>query len=684
MSYNVINFLISVSIEDLANLIPDAFNIIWGTLCSIIYGLIVLLFNLFTSMTQLDVLQQNTINGIYQRITMIMTIVMVFYITFEFVKYVVSPDTISDKEKGVGNIVKRIIISILLIAFIPNIFSIAMDLQNRILKTNVISKVIFGQKDFNYKSAGSNFAGDTFAAFYRVDCDEDCDESDRKEAQERVDEVIASFKKDQGIWAITKGLAYDFVDGDIRFDGLLAVLFGGFAVYVIFLYCMDLGVRYIQLIFLQILAPIAAISYILPQKDGLLQKWSKQTLTTYVDVFIRIAILYFMLLIVSILNTGINFFEMTADGEQINIFMHILIIVGLLIFVNKAPKLIEELVPFKTGAASVGFGFSGKTRFEPLGKSISTIKKPFAAAAGLATGVGRTMGAIKKGTLLANSLKNKKGIRGKLERAANYATAMGKAAGKGAAAGAKNGRFSEARSAVNRSVQGDEKVVNDGGTVLGSTFRGGHYQDEKVKVQMEIENLEAISKAKEEITNRAKDMKAMKTWESYSADWLNRGIGDASIRAKGQKDIEKALNAYAVSGRTNQDEAKLNLAIETAVKNVYGIPATGPLSAEQQTLYNTEVKNIIQNIQNNAEFGSPKYDTLETSVREMERIATGREFIPDGSNTPVTVGDSATREQFVQKIGDIADAALSEVAKIKAKEETRRANANASESKGSN
>ena len=671
-------------LENVTDIVGSIFNVIWGLLCSLIYGFIVVLFNLFTSMTQLDILEQSTINGIYQRITMIMTIVMVFYITFEFVKYVVSPDTIIDKEKGAGNIVKRIIISILLIAFIPNIFSIAMDLQDKILKTNVISKVIFGQEDFDYKTAGSNFAGDTFAAFYRVDCDEDCTESDREEAQKRVDDVIGTFKKDMGLYAITKGIAFDTIDGDIQFDGLLAVLFGGFTLYVLFLYCMDLGIRYIQLIFLQIIAPIAAISYILPQKDGMLQKWSKQTLTTYVDVFLRIAILYFMLLIVSILSTNLDFYEMTASGQQINIFMHILIIMGLLIFVNKAPKLIEELLPFKSGAASVGFGFSGKSRFEPLGKSISTIKKPFAAAAGIATGIGRTAASIKAGTLLANSLKNKKGIRGKLERAANYATAMGKAAGKGAAAGAKNGRFSEARSAVNRSVQGDEKVVNDGGTVLGSTFRGGHYQDEKVKIQMEIENLEAISKAKEEITNRAKDMKAMKTWESYSADWLNRGIGDASVRAKGQKDIEKALNAYAVSERTNQDEAKLNLAIETAVKNVYGIPTTGPLSAEQQTLYNTEVENIIQNIQNNAEFGSAKYDTLETSVREMERIATGREFIPDGSNTPVTVGDSATREQFVQKIGDIADAALSEVAKIKAKEETRRANANASESKGSN
>lgn len=671
-------------LEHVADFVGSIFNVIWGYLCSLIYGFIVVLFNLFTSMTQLDILEQSTINGIYQRITMIMTIVMVFYITFEFVKYVVSPDTIIDKEKGAGNIVKRIIISIVLIAFIPNIFSIAMELQDKILKTNVISKVIFGQEDFDYKTAGSNFAGDTFAAFYRVDCDEDCTESDREEAQKRVDDVIDTFKKDMGLYAITKGIAFDNIDGDIQFDGLLAVLFGGFTLYILFLYCMDLGIRYIKLIFLQIIAPIAAISYILPQKDGMLQKWSKQTLTTYVDVFLRIAILYFMLLIVSILSTNLDFFEMTASGQQINIFMHILIIMGLLIFVNKAPKLIEELLPFKSGEASIGFGFSGKSRFEPLGKSISTIKKPFAAATGIATGIGRTFKSMKAGTLLSNSLKNKEGIRGKLGRAATYATAMGKAAGKGAAAGAKNGRFSEAMSAVNRSVQGDEKVVNDGGTVLGSTFRGSHYQDEKVKVQMEIENLEAISKAKEEITNRAKDMKVMKTWESYSADWLNRGIGDASIRAKGQKDIEKALNAYAVSERNNQDKAKLNLAIETAVKNVYGLPATGQLSAEQQTLYNTEVKNIIQNIQNNAEFGSAKYDTLATSVKEMERIATGREFIPDGSNTPVKVGDSATREQFVQKIGDIADAALSEVAEIKAKEETRKANANASESKGSN
>lgn len=669
--------------ELLGDIVGNILNIIWGSLCCLIYGLINIMFNLFTDMTTLDIIDQGVLNGIYQRITMIMTIVMVFYITFAFVKYVVSPDIITDKEKGVGNILTRIIVSILLIAFIPNIFTIAMDLQNRIIKTNVISKVIFGQKDFNYKKAGSNFAGDVFAAFYRVDCDEDCSESDREEAQKTVDKVIKNFKGNRGVKAISGAVVSSMFDGDIQFDGLLAVIFGLFALYVVFLYCMDMGTRYVQLIFLQVIAPIAAISYIHPQKDGMFQKWCKQTLTTYLDVFIRIAILYFMLLFASIFAQSFDFYEMSADGKQINIFMYLLIITGLLTFIGKAPKLLEELLPFKSGTASIGFGFSAKNRLDP-------VLKPVAATAGAVGGaLGTAFKKKQNGKLglnkdLINNKDKGKGAKKRLKRAGTYAAAAINAGYRGAAAGAKSGRFASARKAASETREGFEKTVNDGGSVLGSMFRGGHYQDEKVKIQMEIENLEAISKAKEEITNRAKDMKAMKTWESYSADWLNRGIGDASIRAKGQKDIEKALNAYAVSGRTNQDEAKLNLAIETAVKNVYGMPTIGPLSAEQQTLYNTEVKNIIQNIQNNAEFGSPKYDTLETSVREMERIATGREFIPEGSNTPVTVGDSATREEFVQKIGDIADAALSEVAKIKAKEETRRANANANEKKGSN
>ena len=540
MTFNPINFLI---LGNIAEFVGDLFNVIWGMLCSVIYGLIVVLFNLFTNMTQLDILDQNTITGIYQRITMVMTIVMIFYVTFEFVKYVVSPDNITDKEKGAENVVKRIIIAIVLIAFIPNIFSIAMDLQNKIIKTNVISKVIFGQEDFDYKTQGSNFAADTFAAFIHVDCDEDCSETDREDAQKRVDSVVENFKKDMGIAAIAKSVFQDFIFDNIQFYGLLAVLFGGFALYVIFLYCMDLGVRYVQLIFLQILAPIAAISYILPQKDGILQKWSKQTLTTYLDIFIRVAILYFMILITSILSQTLKISELSASGDQINIFVYILIILGLLAFVHKAPKLLEDLLPFKSGAASMGFGFGGKSRFEPIGKSIGIAKKPFAAVAGITAGVGRTVAGIKSGKLISSSLKNEKGLKGKAKRFGNYATSMAKAVGKGAAAGAKNGRFSEASSAANRSVQGDEATVNKGGSVLGSTFRGSYSQDELTRMKSEMENMKAAIKIKTSATNEADEVKEVKkkkaAWESAKTG----GASEAVIEAlrKDYKDAQKAV-----------------------------------------------------------------------------------------------------------------------------------------------
>ena len=51
--------------ETLFDNIGSLFNIIWGLLCSIVYGLIVLAFNLFTEISQLDLLSADKVNGIY-------------------------------------------------------------------------------------------------------------------------------------------------------------------------------------------------------------------------------------------------------------------------------------------------------------------------------------------------------------------------------------------------------------------------------------------------------------------------------------------------------------------------------------------------------------------------------------------------------------------------------------------
>ena len=686
--------------QRLFDIVGGVFNIIWSFLCTIIYGLIAAIFNLFNSITQLDILRDGQIDDIYQRVTMIITIVMVFYITFEFIKYVVSPDTISDKEKGAGKIVMRIVVAILLIAFIPSIFSMGMKLQDKILSTNVIPKVIFGSDNYDYKSAGDDFAGNVFRAFYRVDS-ANCKTTANgcEKAQEKVDKVIKNFKEGHGLIALAEANVNEMldIDNEIQFDGLLAVAFGGFALYVVFLYCVDLAVRYVQLIFLQLIAPVAVISYIAPQKDGMLKKWTKQVTTTYLDVFIRVAILCFMILIVEKLAGAFDFYNITSNDEQINIFVYIFVIAGLLIFVQRVPKMLQELFPNNGGAASIGFGFESKTRFEPLGKSFNAIKKPIAATAGAVAGIARTGKAIKGGKLVSDKLKKGTRFRDKLERGATYATTMARAGAKGAASGYKSGRFGAGKLAAQEAVQGDEAHVSKGGTVLGKTFRGNRYQELKTDIKVKIDQLEAVTKAKESVASAVKNMKVMKTMESYKNDWINRGIGDASTREKAMKDIEKASRVYSVSNRDAAAEAAFNKAIESAVKSVYNIdlPTYGPYNGKQQ-----EVASVIQNLKGNMELGSVKWDTVKVAMDEATRISTGREIkleVPkkdangnimrDANNDVITetitkiVGDDASATEFAEKIGDVSDTAEYEVAKLKSEETTRMAEANAAESK---
>lgn len=687
------NFLLFGSVADV---VGDVFNIIWSVLNAIIYGLIIIIFRLFTNLSQLDILSADQTNGIYQRVTMVITIVMVFYITFEFVKYVVQPDTISDKEKGVGKIGMRIVIAILLIAFIPTIFNLGMRLQNKILSTNVISKVILGQDSFDFKDAGSNFAGDVFSAFYRVDYSKCGSLEECQKAQNKVDEVIKLFKEDNGIRALGKGAgsAIADVDDTIQYDGLLAVVFGAFILYVVFLYCIDLGVRYIQLIFLQIIAPIAAISYIVPQKDGMFQKWTKQVTTTYLDVFIRVAILYFMLLIVSILSNSLDFFEMSKNGTQINIFEYLFVIAGLLIFIQRAPKLLEELLPFKGGAASIGYGFSGKSRFEPIGKTVGTMLKPVAGTAGLVAG---GFGGLFKREKDASGKKhlrlNKdlvKGIKGnrfidRLHRGATYATSAAKAGFKGASAGVKTGRFSAATLAAQQSTQGDERKVNDGGTILGSTFRGTHYQSEKADYKLKLDNLEAMTKAKKSVSTSVEDLKLRKKLDSIGAAITASGDSAAAMEFDGvKKSVEKAIRNHA-AGYIDKEAYKKQI---DRILNDYN----NGISTKEKEDGTIEVKQVgtrktgsaVVNVSSLTDedtlelSATGKWSSIKTNLDEANKIAKeikGTIFDKDGHAIEYD------EKEFASKIGDITDQATAAITFIKATDEYKRAEANAAEGK---
>jgi len=533
-------------LQNIGDLIGSVLNIIWMILDIFVYGLIKWMFNLFIRIAELDILSNSDMNGIYQRITMILTIVMVFYITFEFVKYTVTPNVMTDGEKGVAGVVKRIIISILLIAFIPTIFDMGYKIQSRLLDTQIFSKVILGQENVNYKTFGSSFAADVFSAFLYVDydtCGPDCSTEEKM-----VQDVIDGFKKNGvGAWALIKGTVYDIFDlnGGIEFQGLLALIVGFFMLKTLVLYCIDLGIRYVQLLFMQILAPVAVISYIAPKKDSMLQKWSKQTITTYLDLFIRLALMHFIILLISVIRNSLSISKMTTDGDDVGILVYLFVVLGLLSFAQKAPKMLKELLP-GSNAASIGFGFDSKTRTEPIKKSFDTVKKPIAATAGAVRGVASAILAIKSGGLtkgLEGFMLGKKGKKvpkfKKLQRGLTGAYSMAKAGYKGAAAGSKNGSFRDAMNAGRQSVQKDEAIVNKGGTVLGHDFRGGQHQEQKIKLDIIIDELKLAEKTKSGIKSAIGEIGMVKEADSMiqAAETPEKRI----VLERRKKAIEKAI-----------------------------------------------------------------------------------------------------------------------------------------------
>lgn len=714
---NSANWLFSLIVD----LLITVFKGIVIGIASIIYGLISWFYQIFITVAQVNILSEGKIEGIYQRVTMIITIIMIFYITFEFVKYVVQPDSITDKESGVSKIFTKIIIAIILIAFVPRIFSIAYDLQNRVISNQVIPKIILGEEPGeDIKTLGSDFAASTMGIFLQTN-PKACaaDPARCSQAQQTIDTQLAQMRTNAefGInWYRSDFSEKVKVDGEneyfIDFMWYLAIPVGIFILYILILYSIDLGTRYAQMIFLQIIAPIAIIGYIAPKKDNMFSKWTKQCITTYLDLFIRLFLIYFVLLLINVLQAAYKdptsqLFKGLSDTKGVVTMVYIALIMGLLVFAHKAPKMLQDLFPF-SGSASIGFGLGAKGRFEPTTKVFSSaihgVSRVAGGIAGFATGI--------RGPLTTKNEMNN----------INKAWSAARAGYQGLRAGAaKQGGIRKGQQAAMKSYQEDIEVTDKGGTPLGRDFRGMHYQKESKEIKRTTSEKEDIVKSQETTSKVNKDMKLYKTFNTYKENWDNNNIGDANDRVVAGKDIEKAQRQFAASDRSNPAklavaEAELKKAIEASVNKIY-VEAAGfadqkitsqnmdqqPNLTDKQKEMIKERETVINNLTNTIDSTSVKWNTVEREIRETMRLAGGQKYkVKDSSGniiekvvpTEEVIRELAERSgrtfdevyrekllEFAKDIGDVSDYASDEKGEIEKDAETRKANANANASK---
>lgn len=401
------NFVFYLNITKASSTL-DSFRQTLFNVCTGILSMVEGAFNLFFDIMNWQILG-NSSTYIFNRVFMIIGVIMFFKLILSLITYMVNPDTINDKEKGFGKLVGRIITMLLLLyllmplpdfsvwsAFISGnnktidcsnsmglsqdeekackkdelyqtngwLFGALYDLQERIVAEDVLGQLVFGSNASTaIKSTyGQELSFQIFNAFFILN----------EEGTNKYGQSVVCKEDAKNLFGVDSEGNYVNEPGSIpdlqyvlnqrcqssyylyEFNGFTAILVCLATVVLIFMFTFDVALRVIKLGILRLLSPIAAVSYIDPKssRDGPFANYVKTMTSTYLELFLRITMVYLIIYLISeVVNSST---ENLVGGN--NPFSKTIIILTLLFFAAQAPKFIMQALGIKSKGTGLGLG----------------------------------------------------------------------------------------------------------------------------------------------------------------------------------------------------------------------------------------------------------------------------------------------------------------------------------------
>lgn len=401
------------------------------TLDCIIYSFVSYVYQIFLFLAQGGkLIDDKFVGDLVDRIYIIIGVIMLFIIAYSLLKAMINPDeTLKGKQSPV-NIIKDVIISVALIALLPTIFEFVFNFQNSLLINNTIGKIIVGASGSGtsdpantIRDGGYIMAEGVFKAFLHANpefCDTKAEESNgvSESGQEckiiEVDNKGTTFgdlwdeaRQATTFWALAR-VGPSILKGEVNYYFLIAPAAGIFVLFVLIQYCLDMALRLVKLAVYEVIAPIPIFARIIPneQSKKVFSNWLKATLSTFTEVFIRIAILYFAVFLISTVRASLNdiFGTVFSGSARLDILLiaQALIIIGIIMFVKQAPEILKEITGLDSGkygkslmkgigmmTATLGGGATAAIRTAVNDKTNTGFKKGFNAfKAGMGAGAG--------------------------------------------------------------------------------------------------------------------------------------------------------------------------------------------------------------------------------------------------------------------------------------------------------
>ena len=372
---------------------------LFASIDKIAYSLVSFIYQIFFNVASANILSGDTVKTLFSRIQLILGVAIVFKLAVTLISGIIEPDKINDGKNGAGKLVTRILTAlILMITIVPlNIpeegikassyeaqlnnngilFGTLYEFQNRILTENTLAKLILGtdgnrlnlsknpeDAEKNMKESGRFLATTILKSFITVNMAEGKEDEDPKTESNRLcsDEISQNdvenyLSENNNPTLILNMVHHDCEEGYVfNYLYIISTLAIGLIIAIMIGFTLDIAIRALKLAILRLIAPVPIIGYVNAKSDnGALNTWGKAVLKTYVDVFIRLVVIFLILFLIEEFTThGIT---LPVSSGMVGSLSYVMIVIALFYFAREAPKFMLESMGIKyTGGYFSGMG----------------------------------------------------------------------------------------------------------------------------------------------------------------------------------------------------------------------------------------------------------------------------------------------------------------------------------------
>ncbi len=622
-------------------ILDDVAETFWKIIISLvgsIFKLVNSAYRIFLALAEADIFKNAEFDIITRNMYEILSIVMLFALAYGILVKIVDPENSKSGVDG-KKILQKLVMAIVLLALIPSIFSFMFGLQEAILESNVLNSIFTGSSNVgaqNIQNAGNVMAVNSFKPFFTPNVNNDTNPEDARGIIKNHTEYgvtldneesygckyekctlaeVDLFAEKTGDFGFYQAFATNINEGEVDFQWLIALVVGGFLVYAMISFCFDMALRVCKLAFFEIIAPVAIFCNVIPKMEDVFKKWLSNTTKTFISVFTRIIVMNFGVYLISIIVKNVDLGLDNAGNWFLNLIAKCFLILGIVMFMRQAPKLLSDLFGFGDGDMKLGIK--------------DKLKSSGAFAAGAAIGAGTT-GLVRNTVHGVQNVRNAKGFKDKskailkLGGSAVAGTASGFTKGAWYAKGAGSGKDMKnaASQAANKTVE--NRMKREAYKAAHPGFMGatrGHLEDagDSALKWAGFNNIEALQKANAEMSKVSSKKKAMAdAAESLIVGEANKNKSkDFGIDPSVQFDGGADLLAQQYNGQFNTSTVriirqKLDEAKATgSSKDNYGVDVS---AAEWENLYGSYLSSFKEAVQNQALLSKNNWDAISNSA----------------------------------------------------------------------